>query len=125
MLNIPTTNNSPQYYDSEYYGEQIDEAVGQILSGEIEDYATRAEDAAEKAESATVHTPYINENANWMVWSTSTEKYVDSGKSSKGTKGDTGATGPQGPPGVVVDVGVGQFTLHINDEGHLIATINT
>lgn len=122
MLKIPTTNNSPQYYESEYYGEQVDEAVGKILSGEIEDYATRAEQAAEKAETATVKTPYIATNKNWMTWDFSQSKYVDSGSSSVG---QTGATGPQGPPGVVVDVGVSQFTLHINDEGHLIATINT
>lgn len=122
MLKIPTTNNSLQYYESEYYGEQVDEAVGKILSGEIEDYATRAEQAAEKAEEVSVKTPYINENGDWMTWDSETDSYKDSGVQSRG---EIGPVGPEGPPGIVVDVGVSQFALHINDEGHLIATINT
>lgn len=115
-------------YQSVLTGPQVDAGLTKLVDGTLEQAVENAQEAAEKAESATVHTPYINENGNWMVWNTSTGKYVDSGKSSKGSKGDkgaTGATGPQGPPGVVFDVGVNQFTLHINDEGHLIATINT
>lgn len=52
----------------------------------------------------------------------------------KGDKGDTGPQGPAGPPGpkgepgkdgVVTQLPIGTFSMHINDAGHLIMTQNT
>lgn len=52
----------------------------------------------------------------------------------KGDKGDTGPQGPAGSPGpkgepgkdgVVTQLPIGTFSMHINDAGHLIMTQNT
>lgn len=115
-----------QYYDSNYYGEQVDEAIGRILKGEVREYAeraetaannseaskkqssnnaNRAETAANRAEFATVNTPYIGSDGNWMIYDQSFGEYINSGNSSKGQKGDkgdkgdVGPIGPQGPKG--------------------------
>lgn len=117
--------------------EQANDALGRIINGDIDDAADRAEAAADRAEEVAVKTPYIGENNTWMVWDFNTVEYVDSGISALGKPGETGpvgpvgpvgAIGPPGPPGqdgVVVDVGISEFSLSINEEGHLIATINT
>lgn len=124
-------------YQSAYTGQQIDAAIEEILNGKIESYATRAEDAANKAEEASVKTPYINENGDWMIWDNETGAYKNSGVQSRGDigpvgppglPGSNGEKGPPGPPGqdgVVVEVGISEFSLSINEEGNLIATINT
>lgn len=107
-------------------GAELKEVLEKIRSGEIEEDMERAEVAANKAEEATVNTPYIGDNNTWMVWDFEAGEYVDTDISALGQvgpPGDVGPVGPQGPPGV--NVGVGNFSLAINDEGHLIATINT
>lgn len=133
---IGPTEEDPELisYQSVWEGEQIDAAVGAIVNGDISNAANRAEAAANRAEEAAVKAPYIGDNNTWMVWDFFAGAYIDSNISAigetgpKGEKGETGSVGPPGPPGengFVVDVGVGEFTLSINDEGHLIATINT
>lgn len=100
---------SEQYYESQYYGAEIDEAVGAIINGDIKNYATRAEEAAKKAESFAVKTPYINAtNRNWMVVDTATGNYKDSGIKA------------EGKDGVVVNLGPGEISFQINENGHLI-----
>lgn len=56
------------------------------------------------------HSPYIDENGNWLEWSVEANDFVDTGiraeglqgiQGSKGDKGDTGAIGPQGSPGPI------------------------
>lgn len=50
----------------------------------IESYLSRAEDAAQRAENASVNTPYIGSNGNWYVWDGEYNTYVDSGTSAMG-----------------------------------------
>lgn len=131
---MPTENTS---YQSSLMGEEIDNALGQILDGTIEQSVKAAQSAADRAEDAAIKTPHIGENNTWMVWDFEIGKYVDSNVSAVGEQGEPGPAGlpgsngekgPPGPPGqdgVVVDVGISEFSLSINEEGHLIATINT
>lgn len=52
--------------------------------------AQRANEAAEKAEGAATHEPYIDDaTGNWFVWDPETEQYVDTGKPSQGDPGFT------------------------------------
>lgn len=51
----------------------------------VENYLSRAEDAAEKAEAVSVNTPYIGSNGNWYIWDTAANMYIDSGRSALGT----------------------------------------
>ena len=55
--------------------------------------------AAEKAETATVKTPYIGDNGNWYVWNFEKNEYEDSGVNSEGKPGEPGPAGPAGPQG--------------------------
>lgn len=128
---MPTTDSA---YQSYHTGEQFDEVADKILDGTIEQAVEDAQAAADRAEEAAVKTPYIGENNTWMVWDFEAGKYVDSNISALGEVGPVGPVGlpgpqgPEGPPGqngVVFDVGIGEFTLSINEDGHLIATINT
>lgn len=110
------------YYKSDYTGKEIDESIGRIVHGDIDRLAERAETAATKAESVSVKTPYINAtNKNWMVVDTETGNYRDSGYSSKGDKGDTG---PKGDPGGMVNLGPGIVGFYINNNGHLIMSVD-
>lgn len=61
--------------------------------------AAAAAASAEAAADASVKTPYIGSNGNWLVWDDTRSEYVDSGRPSRGAKGDTGETGPTGPTG--------------------------
>ena len=49
--------------------------------------AERAEVAAESAEAASAHAPYIGENEHWYVWDSGNEQYVDSGVDAEGVDG--------------------------------------
>lgn len=131
---MPTEDAS---YQSNLTGAEIDNALGQILDGTIDQAVEAAQAAANKAEQAAVKTPYIGDSNTWMVWDFDSEEYVDTEISALGEQGEAGpsgppgsdgAIGPPGPPGqdgIVVDVGINEFSLSINEEGHLIATINT
>lgn len=65
--------------------------------------AADAAKAANEAAKASVYLPYIDTaTQNWMVWSTETKAYKDTGIKAvgpQGEKGETGAQGPQGEPG--------------------------
>ena len=50
----------------------------------IESYLARAEEAAERAETAAANHPYIGANGNWCIWDSELNAYVDSGVSSSG-----------------------------------------
>ena len=63
------------------------------------DWAEDVIKAAEKAETATVKTPYIGDNGNWYVWSFEKNEYEDSGVNSEGKPGKPGPAGPAGPQG--------------------------
>lgn len=88
-------------------------------AAEFSQYAAReADDAkayANLAEKVAVKTPYINDSGTWMVWDNETGAYKDSGIE---------ARGPQGVPGTTVDLGAGIVGLYINDEGHLIVSVD-
>ena len=91
------------YYKSAYTGEQIDDSLGRIISGEIDqavsDAQKSAQDAAasaDAAEAVAVRTPYVGANGNWMVWDLAARVFIDSGVPARGA---TGATGPQGAKG--------------------------
>lgn len=95
------------YYQSEFTGEQIDAAIGIIISGNVDqaaqiateqanratEEADRAEFAADRAEQMGGKTSYIGDNGNWFEWDYATGEYVDSGTPARGEKGDTGAAG--------------------------------
>lgn len=49
--------------------------------------AERAEDAADRAEAASAHAPYIGNNEHWYVWDSTNSQYVDSGVDAKGDDG--------------------------------------
>ena len=81
-----------------------------VLSGAI----AAALEAAEAANAAAGHAPYIGQNGNWYIWSADVNNYVDSG---------TSATGPQGLPGNDgadgVDGGILYPTFSIDGAMHL------
>lgn len=52
---------------------------------QLADYAETAEEAADRAEAAVTHAPYIGDNGNWWVWDTATSAYVDTGVSASGS----------------------------------------
>lgn len=57
-----------------------------LIIDAAEHNAERAEAAAERAESAIVHGPYIDENtSHWWVWDTTQNRYVDTGISADGS----------------------------------------
>lgn len=80
-----------------------------------------AEQSAEKAEaSANTAKQYSGkpaepQNGTWRIWNAETQQYVDTGKPYQG---------PQGEPGILVPVDSSAFSLRIDENGHLIATIN-
>ena len=51
------------------------------------DTQNRALAAAEEAEAAAGHTPYIGENGNWWEWDNESEQFVDTGVSAGGGGG--------------------------------------
>lgn len=76
--------------------------------------ADRAEKAADKAESASVHAPQVNPDTGyWQVWDAVSGQYVDTDTKAegpqgpKGDTGDTGEQGPTGPQGPKGDTGLG------------------
>lgn len=119
------TDNNYSYYESIWEGQQIDEAIRVILGGEIEgardsavqaaqdaeDSAQSASESAQAAQDASVKTPYIGNDGNWMVYNAETKSYQNS---------NIKATGSQGPAGVDGKTP----TLSIDSNGHLIATYN-
>lgn len=58
---IPVGSSSPYYHNNAEY------------------YAQRADASADRAESYSIHTPYIGPNGNWWVWNSTNGVYVDSG----------------------------------------------
>ena len=76
---------------------------------EVKGDADRAEKAADKAESASVHAPQVNPDTGyWQVWDAVSGQYVDT---------DTKAEGPQGPKGDKGDPGLGVPTPTTSDAG--------
>lgn len=160
------TTDNYSYYESVWEGQQIDEAIGVILGGEIEsardsavqaaqqaetakdeaitaktqaesakseavssknsaaESASSAEQSAEEAEaSANTAKQYSGkppkpQNGTWWTWNAESQLYVNTGKPYQGPQG------PQGEPGILVPVNSSAFSLRIDENGHLIATIN-
>lgn len=82
-------------YQSIWNGQQIDEAIGYILDGDIEEAKNTAVEAAasaeQSAESAAVSAntaqqysgkPAKTQNGTWWIWNASTQQYVNSGSKS-------------------------------------------
>ena len=65
------------------------------ISGEN---AKRAEEAADRAESAAVHQPMISAAQTWLTWDPNKGLYIDTGVLAAGVPGPTGPTGPSGGP---------------------------
>ena len=65
----------------------ISETVLPAVIDAAERNAERAEAAAEIAEAADLHPPYIGDNDNWYVFDVSSEQYVDSGVDARGDDG--------------------------------------
>lgn len=81
------------------YVEQSIGGTGPVPPPPAPDWAEDVIKAAEKAETATVKTPYIGDNGNWYVWNFEKNEYEDSGVNSEGKPGDPGPAGPAGPQG--------------------------
>ena len=86
---------------------------------EVKGDADRAEKAADKAESASVHAPQVNPDTGyWQVWDAVSGQYVDTDTKAegpqgpKGDTGDTGEQGPTGPQGPKGDTGLGVPAPH-------------
>lgn len=113
-----------RYYKSDYTGKEIDDSIGRIVHGEIDELAKRAETAAksaekysensneyaEKAKTASLHYPYIGPNKNWMEWDVERSEFVDTGNPSKGMDG--------------IVMGPGIVNFRIREDGHLIVTVD-
>lgn len=115
------------FYESIWEGKQIDNTVGKIINGDIDDAADQAKKSASaaaasavaanksdvnaavsasnalehanRAEAVSVSTPYISENDTWMVFDKSTGAYIDTGIKAEGKQGPTGEKGEPGPIG--------------------------
>ena len=81
------------------YVEQSIGGTGPVPPPPAPDWAEDVIKAAEKAETATVKTPYIGDNGNWYVWNFEKNEYEDSGVNSEGKPGEPGPAGPAGPQG--------------------------
>ena len=91
--------------------------------------AERAIAAADRADAAVVHTPYIQDGM-WMVWqqgrgyvntqiAATGPQGIQGNKGDKGDKGDIGPQGERGLNGVAVSTS-GTYAFNVNDAGHLI-----
>lgn len=78
----------------------------------IEDVEDDIRDMVENAEAVSIHYPYIDsETGNWMVWDAEAKAYTNTGTSSKGEKGDKGDKGDKGEAGD----GSGDMTKDVYD----------
>ena len=79
----------------------IDDIIAQYA--EMKRVTEETQDAADAANEAASHTPYIGENGNWYAWDTEGKKYTDTGAKAQGQEGKPGANG---------------LTPHIGDNGN-------
>lgn len=131
------------YYDSVYTGQQIDDGIGRILSGDIDTSvdsasssaaaaANSAISAAASAETAKQYSgkPPIIQNGTFWTWNAANGQYEDTGSPARGPKGEPGERGPQGiqgpegPRGIdgVAVAADGQYAFNVNADGDLILT---
>ena len=78
----------------------IDDVIAQYAA--MKTAVESANSAADAANAAAGRAPYIGDNGNWYVWSSTSNAYTDTGTAAtgpQGEKGATGATGAQGPQG--------------------------
>lgn len=69
----------------------IDDIIAQYEK--MQQVTKSAQDAADAANAAAEHAPYIDEGSNhWMAWDKETGKYVDTGVEATGPKGEAGNT---------------------------------
>lgn len=62
--------------------------------------------AAEQAQEATEHYPYIGLNGNWYSWDVTNEEFVDTGIPATGPQGEQGPQGEEGPEGPQGEQGI-------------------
>lgn len=63
------------------------------IENAVKGYAESAQESAEKAENAAVHSPIIGNNGNWWVWNFDTSEYIDTGVSASGGGGSDRSLG--------------------------------
>lgn len=116
------------YYKSRYTGEQIDESLGRVLSGEVDDAAASAKASATAAENAKTAILNMGVEAEQLPtgYLAQVEKRFDSEGTvhlkfsiPAGAEGKEGPPGPQGNPGVATTA-EGMWSMGIDDNGHLI-----
>lgn len=116
------------YYKSRYTGEQIDESLGRVLSGEVDDAAASAKASATAAENAKTAILNMGVEAEQLPtgYLAQVEKRFDSEGTvhlkfsiPAGADGKDGPPGPQGNPGVATTA-EGMWSMGIDDNGHLI-----
>lgn len=116
------------YYKSRYTGEQIDESLGRVLSGEVDDAAASAKASATAAENAKTAILNMGVEAEQLPsgYLAQVEKRFDSEGTvhlkfsiPAGADGKEGPPGPQGNPGVATTA-EGMWSMGIDGNGHLI-----
>lgn len=65
-------------------------APSQPWVDQVLDAAERAEESADKAETASAHSPVISEGGTWLLWDADAGAYVDSGVKAVGRDGQPG-----------------------------------
>lgn len=70
-------------------------APSQPWVDQVLDAAERAEESADKAETASAHSPVISEGGTWLLWDADAGAYVDSGVKAVGRDGQPGKDAPQ------------------------------
>ena len=85
------SKGSGAYVDVSGVIPSLDDVIAQYA--EMKRVTQETQEAADKANNAASHAPYIGANSNWFIWNAATGEYVDSGVTAKGTKGDKGDPG--------------------------------
>lgn len=117
-----------EYYKSRYTGEQIDESLGRVLSGEVDEAAASAKSSADAAQAAKTAILNMGVDAEQLPFGhlPQVEKQYDhegtvhlTFRIPAGADGKEGPQGPQGNPGVATTA-EGMWSVGIDDGGHLI-----
>ena len=116
-----------KYYKSVYTGEQIDQSLGRILDGEVDQAVIDAQEAAKAAQTAqkaiedmAVDAQTLDPEALAQVSKTEENGVVKlTFGLPRGKQGERGPRGPQGDPGVSMEAG-GFYGMYVNQDGNLI-----
>lgn len=70
----------------------IDDIIEQYA--EMKRVTEEAQEAADAANDAASHVPYVGENGNWHTWDPAGKKYIDTNVKAQGPEGDPGDDAP-------------------------------